>query len=106
MGMEHITGTAYGLVMRQGIEAGRAGNTGRHGMIAQPVGAGAAGKRAGTEAPAKSNREEMRQNRPGGMVGFVPSWVHAWSHQPRARGVRVSRHSFPFPLAALLPGGR
>ena len=41
--MRQISEGIYGLLVSQGIEAGRAGNTGRHGKIARTVGAGAAG---------------------------------------------------------------
>ncbi len=91
MEMQHITGTAYGLVMRQGIEAGRAGNTGRHGMIAQPAGTGAARKRAGTEAPAKSTGRSVKADRGGVSVGFnyVVHTNHAVPTSTRKRAMQT-----------------
>ncbi len=59
MGMEHITGTAYGLVMRQGIAAGRAGNTGRHGRIARTAGTGAASVKGPDPKARPVYREEV-----------------------------------------------
>lgn len=40
--MRHMGETVKDMLVRQGIEAGRAGNTGRHGKVARTVGAGAA----------------------------------------------------------------
>jgi hypothetical protein len=63
--MRHMGETVKEMLVRQGIEAGRAGNTGRHGMIAQPAGTGAAGKGTGNaKSPAKFFREEKVNVKP------------------------------------------
>ena len=79
MEMERISEATYRMLMRQGLSAGSAA-TGRANLR----------KRAGTEAPAKSNREEVNRSgeKPSGF-DYVVHTNHAVLTSTRKRTARV-----------------
>ena len=90
--MKPVSHSLKDVLVRQGLANGRAGTRANGGMIAQPAGTGAAGKGTGNaKSPAKFYREEMRQNRPGGMVGFdyVVHVNHAVPTSTRKRAMQT-----------------
>ena len=84
MEMERISEATYRMLMRQGLSAGSAA-TGRADLR----------KRAGTEAPAKSNREEVvKLNRSGEKPSGIAYVVHTNHAVPTSTRKRTARVPF------------